>query len=383
MSAPHEDDRAPQPPDGTGETGETSGTGAAGRSMDVEALGSVLRMRMEQAVAGLEPRPGTLDVLRRAVPARRRRRNAALATTAVTVFAVSAGATLAVRGSLHSDEPKRAGSTDVGNLMSAGSNGVPGGGSGHGPGPISGQQMSSAPSALTSAATSATSLSQTSKALPPPSSSSAPTSAATSAPGLSPCQSSSVLAVVGIQNPPNGGVTYETVIGTVKTACTLFGTPTLLVSGGTGAAGGVPQSKPDPVAAPLLAGVPAGRMLTLQAGDRFEFQYAWVPAACPSQPPATSGPTSSAATSSPTNPTVTPTTAASSVLATSGTSSPAPTQPPTPASSTSSGVRTASSYSVSFALSGTRAQQTATFAAACGATLYVTDYFPPEGRART
>lgn len=372
MSAPHEDDRV-SPPDGTGENRHVE-------ALDIEELGAVLRMRMEQAVAGLEPRPGSLDLLRRAVPARRRRRQAALATTAVTVFAVSAGTALAVRSSLQSGEPKQAGSTEVGNLMSTGGSAVPGGGSGHGPGPIGGQQMSSASSVPTSDAISATSLSQTSKA--PPSSSSAPSSAITSTTGLAPCQSSSVLAVVGTQNPPAGGVTYETVIGTVKTACTLTGTPTLLVSNTVGA--GVPQFKPDPAVAPLLAGAPAGRMLTLQAGDRFEFQYAWVPAACPSQPSATTvatSPSSAAATASPTtNPTALPSTPSPSAPATSGTSTPTPTLPPTPASSTSSAARSTSSYSVSFALSGTQAQQTATFAAACGATLYVTDYFPPEGQ---
>jgi hypothetical protein len=381
VSAPHEDDRA-LPPGGNG-AGSGAGSGAG---MDVEALGAVLRRHMEQAVAGLEPRPGTLDMLRRAVPARRRRRQAALATTAVTVFAVGAGATLAVRGALDSGEPRRAGSTDVGNLLSTGGTGVPGGGSGHGPGPVGGQQMSSASSAFTTAVTSATSLSQTSKA-PPPSSSAPNTGATTTPPGLPPCQSSSVAAVVGVQNPPIGGVTYETVIGTVKTACILTGTPTLAVSAvagvGGGVGGGVSQVKPDPAIAPLLAGVPAGRTLMLQAGDRFEFQYAWVPAACSSQPPATSAATSSAATSSPTNPTelpTTPTTIATSAPATSGTPAPTPTRPPTPASSSSSSVRTTSSYSVSFALSGTQPQQTATFAAACGATLYVTDFFPPEGQ---
>ncbi|NUS57483.1 MAG: hypothetical protein HOV66_21900, partial [Streptomycetaceae bacterium] len=350
---PHEDDRAPRLDEPA-----------------VEALGAVLRDRMQQAVAGLEPQPGALDLLRRAVPARRRRRRAALATTAVTVFAVSAGATLAARGSLHSDQPKQAGSTDVGNLMSTGSNGVPGGGSGHGPGPVSGQQMSSALPSVTSAGTSATSLSETSKA--PPVSSPPSSSAGSAPPPPSACQSSSVLRVFGTRNPPNGGVVYEAVIGTVKTACTLSGTPTLLVSGG------VPQLKPDPHVVPQLAGLPAGRSMTLQPGDWFEFQYAWVPASCPAQPTPTSAPTS-AATSSPTAPTALPTTPATSG-ATSATSTPTPTLPATPASSTPSPATTTSSYAVSFALSGTQVQQTETFAAACGATLYVSDYFPAEGQ---
>ncbi|MFD0639285.1 hypothetical protein ACFQ9X_54610 [Catenulispora yoronensis] len=101
MSAPHEDDdRTPVPPDGDGWT-PTSLDGDPGLDDSaVDALGALLRERMQQAVAGLEPQGAALEMLRRAVPARRRRRHAALATTAVTVFAVGAGAMLAARGSL-------------------------------------------------------------------------------------------------------------------------------------------------------------------------------------------------------------------------------------------------------------------------------------------
>ncbi|GAA2027577.1 hypothetical protein GCM10009839_28010 [Catenulispora yoronensis] len=389
MSAPHEDDdRTPVPPDGDGWT-PTSLDGDPGLDDSaVDALGALLRERMQQAVAGLEPQGAALEMLRRAVPARRRRRHAALATTAVTVFAVGAGAMLAARGSLlDPPEPRHAGGTEVGNLMSTGTSGAPGGGSGHGPDPISGQQNTASASPSSATGTSATSLSQTTKGPPPSVSSAGP---ASGAPALSPCQSSSVSSVVGTQTSV-GGIVYETVVGTVKSACTLTGTPALSVSGGTGsggtgatggtgALGRVTQYKPDPAVTPLLAGLPSGQTLILAPGDRFEFRFAWVPLACAVQPSPTIVPTTVATTGSPASPTVVPTTPGSSGGAVATPTGPTPTRP-TPAWTTATSTAPAgSSYSVSYAVSGTQSQQTAIFSAACGAALYVTDYFPPDGK---
>jgi hypothetical protein len=383
VSAPHEDDGAPTPADGDGErdgaaTEEFEALQGIEGLQELEALGAVLRERMHQAVSGLEPHPETLDLLRRAVPVRRRRRNATLAATAVTVFAVGAGAVLAARSSLYAPEPTHAGGNAVGDLLSTGSNGVPGGGSGHGPGPVGGSQVvGPPPSGFTTAASPVTSPSQTSKATPSPSSPSTPTAGA---PVPAACQNSLVLSVSGTQSVPNGGVTYETVIGTVKAACTLAGMPTLTVSDANGGTARVPQYRSDAAAAPLLAGAPTGQTLTLQPGDRFEFRFAWVPSACATQPSPTSAP-SSAATGSSESPVVLPTTPASSVTGTapvSGTT-PTPTQP-TPTGGASSSPATQTSYTVAFSVSGKQAQQTAGFAAACGAALYVTDYFEPDGQ---
>ena len=130
VSAPHEDDMVPQPPDGEAEPNAPFDDEPwdAGEPDDgLDELGRVLRDRFHQAVSTLEPGPGTLDYLRRAVPARRRRRHAALAATAVSVFAVSAGATLAARGSFDSGG-STAGNTAVGNLLTTATNGAPGGG---------------------------------------------------------------------------------------------------------------------------------------------------------------------------------------------------------------------------------------------------------------
>ncbi|NUR31613.1 MAG: hypothetical protein HOV83_38205 [Catenulispora sp.] len=379
MSAPHEDDRAPARPGGDGGDGGHEGFGGLDGPLTdaaAEALGAVLRERMQQVVAGLEPHPAALDLLHRAVPARRRRRQAALATATVTVLAVGAGAALAARGSLSSPEPVRAGGTYVGNLMSTGTNGAPGAGSGHGPGPVGGGQfLSSSQPAADTASASAASLSQTSMAQPTASTSAA---SATGVPVVPMCQESSVLSVVGTQSAPSGGVSYETVTGTVKTACSLAGTPTLTVSDAHGAPGHVPQYRPDPAVTPLLAKVPAGQTLVLQPGDRFQFQFAWVPQACSTQPTPTSSPTS-APTSSLVSETILPTTPATSLptsVSATGATAATPTQP-TPTGGVSSSAANQTSYSVAFAVSGKQAQQTASFAAACGAALYVTDYFQP------
>jgi len=74
VNAPHEDDRVPQPPDGEAEPNAhfDAEPWDAGESEDgFDELGRVLRDRFHQAVSTLEPGPGTLDYLRRAVPARR------------------------------------------------------------------------------------------------------------------------------------------------------------------------------------------------------------------------------------------------------------------------------------------------------------------------
>ncbi|MBW8803147.1 MAG: hypothetical protein JF587_04710 [Catenulisporales bacterium] len=366
MSAPHDDDRALTPPGGDFDP--------EFQDREADELGALLRDRMEQAVAGLQPRSGTLEHLRRAVPARRRRRQAALATTAVTVLAVGTGAALAAHGSLHPSRPVQAGGGDVGNLMSAGTSGERGGGSGHGPGPIGG--LPSRGGSSSAAGSSATASSVVSPSSSRTQTSNSPASQQdTGSPVPPACQNSAVQSVTRTQSSSTGGVTYETVIGTVKSACTVTGMPSLTAADASGALARVPQHKPDPTVAPLLPDVPAGRTLFLRPGDRFEFQFAWVPLACATSQPSTSA-TVSTTTVVSTTPTVLPTTPA---LSPSSATNPTPTQP-TPTGSTSSSASAASSYSVSFSVFGAQAGQATGFVAACGAALYVTDYFAPDGQ---
>ena len=378
MSAPHEDDMAPQPSDGEAERSGPFGDGrwdseASEASDDgfddgFDGLSSVLRERFQQAVSTLEPGPGTLEYLRRAVPARRRRRHAALAATAVSVFAVSAGAALAARGSFDSGGSSPTGSA-IGNLLTTATNDAPGGGSGHGPATPGGRDMNGGGSIGTEQMSPVASVPGTSK---PPLSTTAPSATASGSPLAPLCQNSSVTSLTATSNGTTGGVTYETLEGTARATCTLNGTPGLQVTGAGGAPAKIPVYKADQSAAPLLPAVPAVQTLVLQPGERFEFQLAWAPLQC-STPP-TTVPPSSGPTTAPTTPTTTagptptggPTTVSSSQ--------------PTPSGTPSSSVPPSSIYSVAYSLSGTQPAQSVSFRADCGATIYVTDYFPAPGQ---
>ena len=376
MSAPHEDDMAPQPPDGDAERSANF----ADRHWDPESsddgldeIGAVLRERFQQAVSTLEPAPGTLDYLRRAVPARRRRRNAALAATAVSVFAVSAGATLAARGSFDSGSSQANGTT-IGNLMTTATNDAPGGGSGHGPSTPGGQDMSSGDAVGTEAPSSLASVSGNSK---PSSAALSQAVTATGSPLAPLCQNSSLASVVATQGGAAGGTVYETFVGTAKSACTLQGMPGLTVLGAGGQPAKIPVYKADQTVAPLLPAVPAGQALVLQAGDRFEFQLAWVPTTCPTSPPPTTPPSTVPPSSG------SPTTTASS-------SGPTPTGPttsassqPTPSGPASSSALVSAGYSVAYSVYGSQAAQSVSFRADCGASVYVTPYFQAPGQKRT
>jgi hypothetical protein len=376
VSAPHEDDMAPQPSDGDAARSAHFADRHSDPGLsddDFDEIGAVLRERFQHAVSTLEPLPGTLDYLRRAVPARRRRRNAALAATAVSVFAVSAGATLAARGSFDSGS-SQAGGTNIGNLMTTATNDAPGGGSGHGPATPGGQDMNSGGAVGTEAPSSLASGPGNSK---PPSTAPSPTATATGSPLAPLCQNSSLSSVVATQGGAAGGTTYETFVGTAKSACTLQGMPGLSVLGAGGQPAKIPVYTADQAAAPLLPAVPAGQDLVLQPGDRFEFQLAWVPSACPVIPPPTSPPSTVPPSSG--SPTAT---ASSSGPTPSGPTS-SPSSQPTPSGSLSSSAPASSTYSVAYSAYGSQAAQSVSFRAGCGASVYVTGYFQAPGQKRT
>jgi hypothetical protein len=340
---------------------------------DFDEVERVLRERFHQAVETLEPAPGTLDHLRRAVPARRRRRTAALAATAVSVFAVSAGASLAARGSFDA-RSSQTGGTNVGNLMTTATNDAPGGGSGHGPATPGGQDMTASTADSGQPPPTATSVAGSSKPQQPSASPATTISASTLAQG---CQNSALSSVVGTKSGPTGGVTYETVVGTVKSACVVFGTPNLTVTGPGGAAAKVPVYKADQTVAPLLTTVQAGQILALQPGDRFQFQLAWVPSICPADPTPTTPPSSTPPSSG--DPTVTATTSGATP---SGPTS-VPSSQPTPSGTPSSSSPAPVAYSVAYLVNGSQTAQSASFAAGCGAAIYVTAYFTPQGQHHT
>ena len=371
MSAPHEDGMAPQPPDGEAERSEREsgfphdGEDDFGDLGEFAELGEILRDRLHQAVSGLEPVPGTLDYLKRAVPARRRRRHAALAATAVSVFAVSTGVALGARGTFGTG-PAEAGGSNVGNLMTTATNDAPGSGSGHNPASSGGRDMGSGGSPATQAPSSLASASGSTK------STQSTTLVSSSQTGTLPaaaCQSSSVASVAATQSAVSGGITYESFVATVKTACTVSGLPNLTVTGGNGQSAKIPVFLADQAAAPLLPSVPAGLTLGFQPGDRFEFQLAWVPSACDPNPTPTT-PASSVPTSTD-SPTVTATPSGPTPSGPTSSASGQPTPSGTPPSSSGS----SKAYSVSYALGGSQTAQSVSFTADCGAVIYVTDYF--------
>lgn len=362
---------APQPPDGDAERSEREsgfphdGEDEFGDLGEFAELGEILRDRLHQAVSGLEPVPGTLDYLKRAVPARRRRRHAALAATAVSVFAVSAGAALGARGTFDSG-PAEAGGSNVGNLMTTSTNDAPGGGSGHNPASSGGQDMGSGGSPATQAPSSPASASGSTKSVQSPS---VVSSSATGTLPAAACQSSSLSSVVAAQSAVSGGITYESFVATVKTACTVSGLPNLTVTGDNGTGARIPVYQADQAAAPLLPSVPGGMTLGFQPGDRFEFQLAWVPSACePNPTPTTPASSLPSSTDSPTA------TATSTVATPSGPTSSASGQP-TPSGTPSSSSGASRTYSVAYALAGSQTAQSVSFTADCGAVIYVTDYF--------
>ena len=373
MSAAHEDDMALPPPDGEAEPSAPFDDEPwdAGEPDDgFDELGRILRDRFHQAVSTLEPAPGTLDYLRRAVPARRRRRHAALAATAVSVFAVSAGATLAARGSFDSGGSSTAGNTAIGNLLTTAGNDAPGGGSGHGPVTPGGQDMSTDGSGGSQEASSPASAPGTSKAA----ASTQPTASVSGSPPAPLCQNSMITQLSATSNGTSGGITYETFEGTAKATCMLNGVPGLLVAKADGGSAKVPVYKADGSVAPLLPQVPAIPVLVLQPGERYEFQLAWQPSLCSSNPPPSVPPASGSPTGAPTS------TGSTAGPTPTGGPTTAPSSQPTPSGTPSSSAPSSSIYSVGYAVSGSQPAQNVTFRADCGATIYVTNYFPAPGQ---
>jgi len=337
-----------------------------------DELGALLRERMIQAVSAIEPKSGTLEYLYRAVPARRKRRQTALATTAVTVFAVSSAVTLASRGTLSGGHSQASDGANVSSRFPSSQNAVSGGSGARGTGNAS---DSHTPVLAYPSTTTPPGVSQMSKPAP---FATPPTMSFTGAQPLPNCQNSSMASVVPTSGPIAIGVSYETMTATVQTACTLAGPPQLYVYDAAGAVSTkVPVYKEDLTVVPGLAKVDTwGRQLILKPGDKFQFQFAWVQTACP-PPPSTSPPTS-APSSPPPSTSVVPTSLAASVpLATI----PLPSLPTTPTAAQSDSPSpsiappSAVSYLVAYSVYGAQPIANATFSTTCGAAVYVTDIF--------
>lgn len=345
-----------------------------------DALGDVLRERLARAVSGLEPAAGTLEYLRYAVPIRRKRRQTALATTAVTVFAVSAAVTLVARGG--PPDANIAGTTTGVNVDNPSNSPAPrtvvggvGGVGGVGHSQRVGATSPYAPTLLYTgipAGPTATLVEPTAvnPATPPPSM----TSGVSASPGAARvCDGSLISSAPFTPGPVSAGISYETVTVTVQTACTMVGPPSLLAvdANGNVPVPQVPVYRADGIAAPLLANVPTSRaVLTLAAGAKFQFQFAWVPTVCAvaaNATPTTTG--QSLPMGSPSSSPVVPTTPSGGAVTTTirvPTSTTAVPSPPLP---------TPAPYTVQYYLYGSTPVTQSGFSASCGASIYTTDIF--------
>lgn len=336
-----------------------------------DELGELLRDRMLQAVSGIEPKPGTLEYLHYAVPARRKRRHTALATTAVTVFAVSTAVTLAGRGMIGGGGHGSDTGAQVGQSLTTTSDTVHGGGGSHNPGTGSGSHTP-VPAYATAATTPGVTPPSKSESYVPP-----PVGTASVPLSLPNCQNSSMSSVVPTAGPTIDGVSYETVTATAATACSIAGPPQLMVLDAAGSVSSkVGIFKADGIAAPGLAAVPTwGRVLVLKPGDMYQFQFAWVPTACPvaTPPPTTTPPTPPS--SSPTS-NGSPSGSPSSAAAGAPTASAAPSTAPVATTPAPNGPPPSPvSLTVAYSVYGAQPIANATFSETCGAAVYVTDIF--------
>lgn len=325
-------------------------------------IGAVLRARMHDAVGRLEPRDGTLEFLQGAVTARRKQRRTAYATSAMMLVAVGAGLALAghdlVRGGggasaslgvqgLNSQAPRSSGAG-------------PGRGAARGQGSAKDTPQLAYP-ATTAAAPGANASSQGIVSTPFAVAASGRLAAAG-------CQRSSLLDVTTTPEPTVGGIMYDTVTATVKSACVVSGPPRLYVYDADGTlSSDIPVYRADPALAPELPPVNTwGRTLSLGPGDKYSFELAWAPAVkpCTAEP---SGSPPKGSRSAPSEPdTTTPSLSALAVLGSSATggSNGRGKKPPQ------------DDYTIAYSVNGAATVAMIPLMDGCGSAVYVTDIYP-------
>ena len=187
---------------------------------------------------------------------------------------------------------------------------------------------------------------------------SATTAAAIAATGVPQCTAADLKTTTGVDTVLTG-VSYGHVEATANTTCAVAGPPVLQVENAAGTAAGLVvilrQESSDGSALP---NVPTwGAVLKLQAGQGYDFQFAWAPDSCAqavtNDPVGTSG--TSAASGAP------------SAAATSTGSSGAT------AAAVNQNAQTA--YSLSYLVAGVTPTAPVSLDASCGATVYVTDVY--------
>ncbi|WP_254399646.1 hypothetical protein [Streptomyces sp. AC602_WCS936] len=360
-------------PDGHGPDGQGSdGQGLEGQEpggLDPDEL--VLRRMMHQAVRDVEPSDGTLDHLRRAVPARRaRKRQAAVGVAAAALFLGTAvpalvhvskttgpGADPSVAG--HASQAQ--GGTSQGKDPAGGQSGIAGT-EGPGKGKERGDSKERPEDEESGAATGTAPGTD-------PSASAAAEAPVCSAKQLGPAVASSA-------GPDSTGVVYGSfrVTNVSSDGCTVVG-PGSLVTTPQGAADATKIGTARHVAGDAAAGLPDPSLettsLTLAPASAYEVQFAWVPSeTCP-----TTGGTTGGATGNPSpDPSPTGETTAAGGTSAGGTSTGGGAGADSGATAqllTADG-KADGSVSVTYAPEGGSGSATATVTDACAGTVYWT-----------
>lgn len=260
-----------------------------------------LRRLLHQAVQTVEPRDGTLDHLRRAVPARRaRKRQAVVGMAAAALFIGTAVPALVhvsnstgsdVNPSVMGQASQAQGGASQGK-NAAGSESTAGGNSGTTPGKGKGDTKGDGKGKSPGTGTGGSAGADPSAA------------SASSAPVCLADQLGSPTETVAA--PDAGGVVYGTfrVVNISTSACTVGGTGTVSALA-QGAADATKISTARHAAGDAASGLPAPSTevtgLQLQAGAAYEVKFAWVPSAtCPTTGGTTGGSTDGGSTPTPT-----------------------------------------------------------------------------------
>lgn len=279
-------------PGGTGGGGNPRWPGGfgdgAGDGGDDEGREDELRLLLHSAVDGLEPAPGTLQYLQRAVPARRTRRRqlVAVAAVAVVALAVSVPALMNVAGSTSEKNPRQ----DIANSQ------LPGAGQQGGGGAVEGNDSDA------TAGTKEPS-DKEEKTEPPgeDENTAAPTGGSEGTAATEPCAPAQVSEPVAASGMPDeaGRVTGSfTVTNVSASACVVESSDGVRVGGTFGAASAsavdtrthtVGDAATDLLPAPETTGT-----LVLAAGESYVVEFAWVP-----EPSSDGGCTTTATTPAP------------------------------------------------------------------------------------
>lgn len=329
-------------------------------------IGSALRERMQEAVARVEPRDGTLEFLHRAVSARRKQRRTAFATSAMMLVAVAAGVVVAGRDLVRGGNGVSASLGVQGPRPERGASAAGQAGSGRS---LQGIRATTSDSPqLAYPVTSATSV--WADVTAPGSAPAATSTAAGPAAVLPVCQRSSLSAVQTMPDPTVEGIVYDTVTATVRTACRVSGPPRLYVYDPSGTlSADVLVYRADPTLSPGLPQTDTwGRTLILGPGDTYSFEVAWAPAVVPCGAP-TSG-------SAPTKPDD-PSTAASTTDGVPPLSALASMTPSSTATGRPGRLAKAPKYdyTLAYAVNGVPTRAMIPLVAGCGSAVYVTDIY--------